>query len=182
MKTEVPISKANRLINSGNLILVTSVAGGFNPNIITIAWHMPTSHLPMLVCISCANKHHSKRLISESGEFAVNIPTIDLLSEVVLCGTKSGRDIDKFKEAKFTQQPAQKIKPPLIKECIGHIECKVINTVPSGDHTIFIGEVIAAQAQQDIFDECWKVDDKKAKLIYHLGGKFFTHSSKRIEV
>ncbi|MDD5449402.1 MAG: flavin reductase family protein [Candidatus Omnitrophica bacterium] len=178
MKIEVPLDKANRLINSGQVILVTS-AYEKKANIITLAWNMPISHKPPLMAISLAKKRFSYDLIKKSGEFAVNIPTAELFDEMYYCGRNSGRDVDKFKETDLTAQKANKLKyTPLIKECAGHLECRLYFEKEAGDHVLILGEIIHASAEKDLFDVKWKVE--KARLIYHLGDNVFTTSDKEI--
>lgn len=178
MKIEVPLEQANRIINSGQVILVSS-AFEKRANIITLAWNMPLSHKPPLMCISITKKRFSYELIKKSGEFAVNIPSIDLFDEMYYCGTHSGRDTDKFKETNLTGVKANKLAhAPLIKECIGHLECRLNYEREVGDHVLIIGDIVAASAEKELFDIKWKVD--KTKLIYHLGDKFFTTSEKVI--
>lgn len=178
MKIEVPLEKANRIINSGQVILVSS-AFQKQANIITLAWNMPLSHKPPLMCISITKKRFSYDLIKKSGEFAVNIPSIDLFDEMYYCGTHSGRDADKFKETNLTGVKANKLThAPLIKECIGHLECRLNYEKDVGDHVLIIGDIIHASAEKELFDIKWKVD--KTKLVYHLGDKFFTTSAEEI--
>lgn len=179
MKKEVSLSKANRLINSGQLILVTSSYKD-KFNIITLAWNMPLSHKPALLGISVAKTHLSSELIEKGGEFIVNVPSVKLLKQAIFCGTHSGRDVDKFSQTQLRPKKANRLtKAPLIEECIGHLECYLRDVKEAGDHNLFIGEVIYAQAQADLFDEVWDVD--KVKLIYHLGGKFFIDSGNLLE-
>ena len=179
MKKEVPLAKANRLINSGQVILVTSSYKD-KANIITLAWNIPLSHKPPLLGISVAKTHLSNELITKSEEFIVNIPPVELLKQVIYCGTHSGRDVDKFRETGLTPKKANRlIKTPLIEECIGNLECYLRDVKEVGDHNLFIGEVIYAEAEEDLFDEIWKID--KVKLIYHLGGKFFVRSGELLE-
>ena len=180
MKKQLPKDKANRIINSGQVVLV-SCAYKDKANIITLAWNTPLSHKPPLLGISVARTHLSSELISKSKEFIVNVPGFDLLKSVVYCGSHSGREVDKFKEASLTPEKANRlIKTPMIKECIGHVECYLRDIKEVGDHFLFIGEAIYACAKEDLFKETWQVD--KAKLIFHLGGGFFTGSDKQVEV
>jgi len=180
MKIEVTKDKANRIINSGQVILV-SCAYKDKTNIITLAWNMPLSHKPPLLGISVAKTHFSAELIKKSKEFIVNVPSFELLNSVVYCGTHSGRDTDKFKESRLEPEKANRlIKTPLIKECIGHLECYLRDVKEVGDHFLFIGEVIYTCAREDLFKETWQPE--KVKLIFHLGGKFFTTSDKKIEI
>jgi len=178
MKIEIPLDKANRIINSGQVILV-SCAFEKRANIITLAWNMPLSHKPPLMAVSLTRKRFSYDLIKKSSEFVVNVPSIDLFEEMFYCGTHSGKDVDKFKETDLTAQKANRLThAPLIKECIGHLECRLKDEKEVGDHVLLIGDIVYASAEKGLFDEKWKVD--KVKLIYHLGDKFFTTSEKEI--
>ncbi len=173
MKKPVPISKANRLINHGPTVLVTSASGG-NDNIMTLAWNMPASGNPMRVVISVAPQRFSHGLIMESGAFAINIPTTRISRAVMLCGSLSGREVDKFERAGLTRLKAQKIPCPLVGECIGHLECKVVESWDAGDHTLFLGEVVAASADSDVFNEVLRLDEE-TQTLHHLGGRYFAH-------
>ena len=179
MKIEIPCQRATRLLSSGNVILATS-AYKDKTNIITLAWKTPLSHKPPLVGISIAKSHFSCQLIEKSEEFIINIPEHSLLEKVIFCGKVSGRDVDKFKETKLTPIKANRlIKTPLISECMGNLECYLRDIREFGDHKLFVGEIIYAQAEENLFDQTWNVD--KIRLIYHLGGIFFTRSDKMIE-
>lgn len=179
MKIEVAKEKANRLINPGEVILVSSSYKG-KDNIITLAWSTPLSHKPALLGVSVAKTHLSAELIRKTGEFIVNIPSIDLLEGVMYCGTHSGRDADKFKETGLTKGKANRlIHTALITECIGHLECYLRDVKEVSDHFFFIGEVIYACAEEGLFKEVWLID--KVKLIFHLGGQFFVSSGEKIE-
>ena len=48
--------------------------------------------------------------------------------------------------------PAKKVKAPIIRECIAHLECKVVKEITIGDHTLFLGKVIAAYVNKNSFN------------------------------
>jgi flavin reductase (DIM6/NTAB) family NADH-FMN oxidoreductase RutF len=153
-------------------VLVSCVGKAGKPNITTLAWAMPTSINPPLIVISLAPTRHSHTLIEESGEFIVNIPTLEILQAVYSCGSLTGRSFDKFKKANLTQMPAKKVKAPAIRECIGHLECSVEDKFTTGDHTIYVGKILEAYADMGVFSEGY--DLKKARMLYHLGGNNFS--------
>ncbi|MCS7115933.1 MAG: flavin reductase family protein [Nitrososphaerales archaeon] len=162
-----------------HIVLVTC----FNPknnksNIISVAWSTPLSHEPPLIGISIAPKRYSHDLISKTGEFVVNIPTIELAKQVLFCGRRSGRDVDKFNETKLTARVARKVRASIIEECIAHLECKVVNQIEVGDHTLFIGEVVAAYVNEGLFEKVFDV--KKVKVLHHLGEDLFVTNSSEV--
>lgn len=195
MKREIPVSMARRLINAGNIVLVTS-AYKEKKNILTLAWSTPLSHNQAHIGISVAKGHYSWELIHKSGEFHLNIPdhlsynynrgstTVEhssIFKKALFCGRNSGRNVDKFKQTGLTPEKPEKIKAaPGIAECIGQAECRVVDEIDAGDHTFFIGQVLYAQAEGDLFHEVWDVS--KARLIHHLGGDIFAVSSELLKV
>jgi flavin reductase (DIM6/NTAB) family NADH-FMN oxidoreductase RutF len=174
MKKNIPLDVANRLINPGPVVLVTCQNKG-KPNVMTVAWQTPLSIRPVLVGVSIAPGRYSHYLIAESREFVVNVPPRDLYRQVHGCGTVSGRDADKFVVFGLTPIPGSRVSAPLIEECIGHLECVVVNTFIVGDHTLFVGEVLSASVEEGAFEEVWKVDLPSAKTLHHLGGDFYTY-------
>lgn len=170
-KVNINPSSAYRLLHPMHTVLVSCIDKEGKPNIITLAWAMPTSINPPLVAISIAPKRHSHTLIEEIKEFVINIPTMNILERTLFCGRRSGRDYDKFKEANLTPLPAKKVKPPMIKECVAHLECKLHSQFPAGDHTIFVGEIVEAYTNKEVFKD--KYDLEKARMIFHLGENDF---------
>ncbi|MCW4039857.1 MAG: flavin reductase family protein [Candidatus Bathyarchaeota archaeon] len=165
-----------KLFQAGPLsvvVMATAINAEGQANIITLGMYMPISFSPPLVCIGIAPQRYSHDLISRSGEFVVNIPSIDLVEEMHFCGTKSGRNIDKFTATSLTAIPAKVVKTPLIKECIGHLECKVIQTHVCGDHTLFVGQVVSACADETILSN-GNFDPLKARPIVQKNHVYFT--------
>ena len=170
-KTQINLASAYRLLHPMHTVLVSCVGKAGKPNITTLAWAMPTSIKPPLLAISLAPTRHSHTLIEESGEFIVNIPTLEILQAVYACGSLTGRSFDKFKKTNLSQMPGKKVKAPAIRECIAHLECLVDNKFTTGDHTIYVGEILEAYADMGVFSESY--DLKKARMLYHLGGNNF---------
>ena len=177
MKKEINVNDARRLINSGNLILVTT-ADNDKKNIATVAWHMPLSGEPPFIGIAVAKEHYTSELIMVSEEFTVNIPNWGLLEKSIYCGSVSGREKDKFADTGLTADvPVKLSESPRVAECIGAIECELYETREIGDHYLFVGQPVYAEAEEELLNEGETVwNPEKAGLIYHLGGKYFSKS------
>ncbi len=171
-KVEVDLSSAYRLLHPQLTVLVSCVDRAGKANIITLAWAMPVSASPPLLVVSIALRRHSHRLIMETKEFVVNIPTMEFVKETLFCGRRSGRKYDKFKEMGFTPSPAKMVRAPIIKECVAHLECKVHRRITAGDHSLFVGEILTAYANEGSFKRK-KYDIKTVKPVYHLGANYF---------
>jgi len=177
-KAEVDLDMAYRLLHPMHTVLVSCIDKTGKANIITLAWAMPTSINPPLVVLSIAPKRHSYRMIEETGEFVVNIPTMEIVNQSLFCGRISGAKVDKFKDAPLTPTPAKKVKAPIIKECVAHLECKLVQKIATGDHTLFVGEILAAYVNKEIFSQTYDV--KKAKHIFHMGADDFVTISEEV--
>ena len=155
----VPYAQAIKRKYPEPICLVTTVDEKGKPNVMTIGWEMLTSVHPPMMVISVAKPYYSHGLIQKQREFVICFPGEDLIDQVLICGAHSGRDVDKFKTARLTPAPATRVAPPLIVECLAAFECRLVVEVPSGDHTLFVGEVVASH-----------VSDKPQRRLFSLGG------------
>jgi flavin reductase (DIM6/NTAB) family NADH-FMN oxidoreductase RutF len=135
------MEKHYRLLYPMNVVLISSSAEG-KDNVMTAAWCFPLSADPPLFGVSISPKRYSHGLIKKSREFVINIPDSSLMEAVRLSGENSGRDADKFELSKLTKERSEKLSAPSIKECMASIECRVVNSFETGDHTVFVGEAV----------------------------------------
>ena len=170
----MPMSNFHRLLHPYNTSLVTCCDAEGQPNIIAIAWLIPVSVSPPLVGMSIQPTRHSYALIQATGEFVINVAPQEIAQEVLFCGRRSGRDVDKFAATGLTPGLAQHVRPPIIEECIGHLECRVVQEVEAGDHRLVIGQVLAAYTQPGILDDNGLYDLSHVHLLLHLGRNCFT--------
>jgi len=155
------------------VVLATCIDKKGKPNIITLGWAMKTSGKPPMVAISVAPPRYSHNLIEEAGEFVLAIPTSEIVEAVHKCGRVSGRNVNKFEEFNLIPLPAKKVKPPLIKECVANLECRVVGKMTTGDHTIFVGEVLAAHVNEQYYNaEKHCLDLDKAKVLITHGDEY----------
>ena len=172
-KVSLPSDRALQVGPPTSVVLATCISPDGRPNIITLGMYMPISASPPLIIIGVSPRRHSHRLIEETKEFVINVPSENLVRQTILCGSVSGREHDKFVETELTPIPAAKVKPPLIKECVSNLECKVAASYVCGDHTLFVGEVLAAHVDEDMLTN-GTLDVLKAKPISHKGDFYFT--------
>jgi flavin reductase (DIM6/NTAB) family NADH-FMN oxidoreductase RutF len=180
-KQPVPLERAHRLIGPGPVVLVTAERKG-KTDITPIGWAMPVSTRPPLVAISVYEGNLLNELIRAAGQFAINVPSLDLLRQVQYCGTISGRDVDKFQTTGLHQLEPEEIDTPLIEECLAHLECALVDVYTPGDHGIFVGQVVHAQAEEDAFVDHWlDRSEKELRPILHVGGTLFTTFGERLD-
>ncbi|MFO7703645.1 MAG: flavin reductase family protein [Halopseudomonas sp.] len=134
------LSKAFTLMESGPVVLVTT-HDGEKDNIMTISWTMVMDFTPIFA-LTTGEWNHSFAALRNNRECVIGIPTVDLLDKVVGIGTCSGADTDQFAKFRLTPLQASLVRPPLIKECLANLECKVIDIVQK--YNIVVLEAVAA--------------------------------------
>lgn len=154
--TKLPIEKAFMLVEPGPVLLVTTKNHGKH-NIMTITWHMVTDFTPK-IALTTGPWNHSFQALMETKECVLAVPTVDLAEKAVAIGDCSGTEIDKFQKFGLTPLPAATVRAPLIKECLGCIECHVTEYVES--QGIFILQGTRA----------WIDPARKERRTFHANG------------
>ena len=142
-------------------------------NIITVAWTGILNTNPAKVYISVRPERYSYNIIKETKEFVINLTNENLAFATDWCGVRSGAKFDKFKEMKLTKQKANFVNCPLIKESPVSVECKVVDMVEYGSHTMFIADVLSIDADEKYIDEKGAFDISKCNLIAYANGGYY---------
>ncbi|MEO8512936.1 MAG: flavin reductase family protein [Ignavibacteria bacterium] len=124
------------------VVLITSRFDN-QDNVLPVDWHIPLSFSPKLYAVCLESGNHSSAMILKSGVFVVNFMPAECEKQIIECGRLSGKDTDKFGVTGLEKSEASKINAPIIKNAVGYLECKLVDTITTGDHTLFIGEVLA---------------------------------------
>lgn len=111
-------------------------------NGMTASWVAQVSLKPLLLMVSIAPARYSHRLIQESGVFAVNVLANTQVELGKRFGYKSGRQVDKFAGLEWT---AAATGAPILPQAYAYLDLKLRDTFSAGDHTLFVGEVVAAR-------------------------------------
>ncbi|MEI7827632.1 MAG: flavin reductase family protein [Euryarchaeota archaeon] len=179
MKDKIKLDNAGSAVFAPQLVgLVTTVDRADQPNVATFAWIMSTSHDPELIAVSVSRERYTYECLTD--EFVVNLPTKELIKQVWAVGTLSGRNVNKFQVAGLTPIPSDVVKPPRIAECPTHIECRIVDTLETGDHTIFVGKVVAKSGDFDAIKD--GTLNELVEPLFHLGGTKFLSGRERIDV
>jgi len=179
MKKQVPLHQAKWLIEPGCVVLVT---GGTmaKANVMTFSWQTPVHTAdPCQVLLVINQARYTYEFIKHSGELVINVPGADLLEPTHRVGCVTGRGIDKFKNSGLTPVAANVVEPPLIEQCAGHLECRVVQTFTMDTHDLLICEVVHASAEQDLFDGAWIPE--KFHTLHYLNGNQYGLLQQRVE-
>ena len=153
--------------------VMVSCGDGEEKNIITIGWTGIINSDPPITYISVRKSRHSHHIIEKTGEFVINLTTEKLAFAADYCGVKSGRDVDKFKEMRLTPESADIVKCPMIAQSPINLECRVIEVKSYPTHDMFIAEIVAMHADEEIVNEKGKIDMSAAGLIAYVHGEYF---------
>lgn len=83
------------------------------------------------------NSRYTKELIDKSGVFTVSVPYQGKMADAIkFCGTKSGREYDKWIETGLEKINAKAVDSYVVGGCERYFECKVIGVLPMGDMNI----------------------------------------------
>jgi len=163
---------ARRLLTGGPVLIVTSSYRGRH-NAIPVAYATVLSIVPPMIGVVLHPSRFSYDVIKKTDEFAINIPTRELLHHVQYLGSLSGVDFDKIELTKLPHFRARKVNTILLEGCVGWVECSLQDTIPFGDHFLFVGRVEAVSVEEDAFTDHWNLASGDEKPLHYLGANHY---------
>ena len=162
-KRSLALSKVYGLLEPGPVLLLTTSHKGV-ANVMTMSWHTMLEFEPPLVGCVVSENDHSFAALCASRQCVLNIPTVELATQVVGCGNSSGARVDKFATFGLTPTAASLVVAPLIAECYANLECRVVDTRLKNRYNFFVLEVAKA----------WIDPGRKApRTLHHRGYGLF---------
>jgi flavin reductase (DIM6/NTAB) family NADH-FMN oxidoreductase RutF len=149
-------------------LLLVSLDKRGRPNAMTIGWgSVGVFWGEPIFIVPVRQSRYTYGCINATGDFTVNLLPRTLADVASFCGTVSGRDHDKFAEARLTAHRSPEVRSPIIEECLLHYECKVVHindlvpktlaqhlmrgSYPRGDyHRFFFGQIVAVRAEENL--------------------------------
>ncbi|HYM99426.1 MAG TPA: flavin reductase family protein [Aestuariivirgaceae bacterium] len=169
-KKNLPPDDTRRYLEPGPIVLVSSAWKG-RSNIMTMGWHMMMGFSPALFTCYIWDANHSFDLIRKSKQCVINLPTIDLLNEVIGIGNCSGSEVDKFAKFGLTTVAGTKVDAPLIKECFANLECRLYDGSQISKHGLFIWEVVKGHVA---------MSPKYPETVHYRGAGVFMISGRNV--
>jgi len=160
------VNETHRLMRDEGILLVAADKDG-KPNAMTIGWGLVgTIWRKPFFTVAVRLSRYTHKLMEESDTFTVCLPAKGMEEILDVCGTKSGRDMDKFKELGLTAKKGLQVDAPYIAECPVHYECRVAYKVelkpgqlieeleedayPKGNyHVLYFGQILGVYASND---------------------------------
>jgi flavin reductase (DIM6/NTAB) family NADH-FMN oxidoreductase RutF len=162
--------ETHELMKGDGLYLVANGKEGL-ANAMTIGWGLVgTMWRKPFFIVAVRLSRHTYKLLEESDSFTVCLPSKGMEEALDFCGTKSGRDYDKFKELGLTTKKGFQVDAPFIEECPVHYECKIAfkTEVKQGElpdeiekdaypnknfHVLYYGQILGVYAMKDAQDQ-----------------------------
>ncbi len=129
-------------------VYVLGTRRGRQSTAMTASWVMRTSERPPCVAVAVRDDRYTHDLILESSTFALSILRDDQVDIATHFSETSGEYHDKLLGIPYGLTPGGS---PFLLDCLAYLDCKVLDTVRAGDHTVIVGEVIAADTLQDSY-------------------------------
>jgi len=120
-------------------------------NFMALDWLTRVNFRPAMLGICVNRMHASNEAIRNSGEFSVNIPSVNMVDITDYTGLVSGKNVDK--SGLFEIFYGQLKFAPMIELCPLSMECKVIQTVDLPTNTFFIAEIIDIHSEERFLTE-----------------------------
>lgn len=146
---DVDLRKIQMYTSPNPFALVSTSKKDKSTNLMAISWWTYVSNKPATVAVCISKKSFTNEMILENKEFGLNIVDESLQESAFLCGTCSGRDVNKPEKFNISLIPSQEISVSLVEAHKVALECSLVETIDVSDHSIFIGRVVACQCNPE---------------------------------
>jgi len=101
---------------------------------------------PATIAVSINHDNHTNGIIKETGKFSISILTEETESNIIATfGYQTSKDVDKYAQIETEELAGL----PVLKNSCGNIVCKVIDSLETKTHTIFLGEILEMENYQE---------------------------------
>lgn len=179
MKQHLP---ANPILLPCPVLVIGSYDEQNRPNIMTASWVGIVSSRPPCLSVSLREATATFQNIRRTGAFTVNVPSEKDVKLVDIVGTISAHDEDKFTRTQLTPIASSLVKAPIIEEFPYALECQLLQEIPLGSHSMFIGEIKGIYASEECLGPTKLPEmERVSPLIYgSFGSNFYYGCGKRL--
>lgn len=156
-----------------NTVALIGAKSGERVNFMSCAWHTALSFDPPLFGVLISRKRFTHRLIQEAREFTVSFLGLASVKLSARMGRLSGFDVDKVREFQVKLAPPKILGTPFAEEAYVAFECRLADVRPTGDHDLFVGEVLAVHERPRCFTADGALNVHAVSPLLYLGGDFY---------
>jgi len=158
-------------------LLVGTYSDDGTPNAMTAAWAAVCCHRPFCVGVAVRQSRKTFANVEFKKAFTLNVPNTSLARAVDYLGIVSGaQEPGKLEIAKLETVAASKVDAPIITQCPVNMECQLIQTLPLGSHSWFVGQVAEVQVSEEVMDSDGVIDTKSLDPLIYIttDSKYYT--------
>ena len=127
-------------------------------NVLAVGYCCNCSYDPPMVMVGIVPSRYSYKMIKESGCFVVNLVSRKYSETFNYLGSHSKRERDKLSEMNVKLCEGIKVNAPFIDDCPVNIECRVVDSIMTGSHEMFVGRVEYIHGDSSIVDSEGNID------------------------
>ncbi len=128
-------------------LYVVTVASEGEDHGMTANWLTQAAFEPPMIAVAIENTSKTIGMVRDAHHFAVNLLLTGQRDLAGKLGKSSDQAPQKLKGIKTRPAPVSGV--PVLIEALGWVECRVVATLPAGDHTLVLGEIVAAAVEHD---------------------------------
>lgn len=150
------------------LVVVTTISDQNIPNASIITNFMNLSVLTKLA-IGCHPSSDTYRNIIKMEEFVINIPPESIIEQIMITAVDFPPNVNEIKRSGLTSISSLKVKPPRIKECKIHFECKLAFFKDS----LIVGTILNTSIDKELIECDFEERFEKLQQIFLLGSSMY---------
>lgn len=134
-------------------------------NVLAVAYCCNCSYDPPMVMVGIVPSRYSYKMIKESGCFVVNLVDKAYKETFDYLGSHSKRDEDKLTKMDVKLSNGIKVNAPILDDCPINIECKVVDSIVTGSHEMFVGKIEYVHADTKLINNEGNIDFSSISFI-----------------
>lgn len=152
----------------GMIAVVTTNYNG-KTNAMASGWHTYIGSQPSLYGISLRKETYTYELVKKTKKFAINFLPAQYSEFIQAIGTRSGREMNKFKAFDISFELGKLTNAPILTDAYFAYECEIYNEVELGDHQWIAGKIVKCYMNQDVFLDNGLLDFSKIHIPLYTG-------------
>lgn len=150
------------------------------PNLMTAAWAGIVCSNPPAISVSLREATYTYANVIDRKAFTVNVPSAAQAEVADFLGIASGRDVDKFAAAGLTAVRSSLVDAPLAAEFALTLECRLLQSIKLGLHTVFVGEILDVKADEEILAEGLPALGRADPIVFSVGEQAYYRVGERL--
>ncbi len=136
---KIDIAKATEYTSPNPVTVVCTLKEDGTPNLAPVSWFTYLSFNPPMIGFAMGKPSCTGKMVRETGEAVITVPSTGMAGKVMKCGMSSGNDTDKSDIMELTDIPGTEVRIPEGCKLAMHVRLNRCEDV--GDHYLYICDV-----------------------------------------